>query len=110
MSFWVAVVLMAICGVVTHWAKQIMLGRRANVPGMSAISLWDYWVKYWPETLTAVTSTVAGIALLHELGRVSPVAAFGVGYLGNSAADLIGGRVQAMLNAATNSPTPKDQP
>jgi hypothetical protein len=110
MNFWTIVTLMALCGVLTHWAKQVMLARRSNVPGMAVISLWDYWVKYWPETVVAVTSTVAGIALLHELGHVTPVAAYGVGYLGNSAADLIGGRVQAMLSAATNSSPPKDPP
>jgi hypothetical protein len=110
MNFWTLIAIMALLGVLTHWAKQVTLARRANVPGMGVISLKDYWVTYWPETITAISSTVAGIALLHELGHVTPVAAYGVGYLGNSAADLIGGRVQAMLSAATNSSIPKDPP
>jgi hypothetical protein len=92
--------------VIVLWLKQVALAKKQNVPGMTAISLKTYWVTYWPETITAFTSTIAGVALLHELSYITPVAAFGVGYLGNSAADLIGGRVQAMMTAAA-PPTPK---
>jgi hypothetical protein len=94
------IAVMALLGVLTHWMKQVALARKPNVPGMAVITLKAYWITYWPETLAAATSTAAGVAMLHELGYLTPAAAFGVGYLGNSAADLIGGRVQAMITAA----------
>lgn len=98
----VTVAVMALLGVVTHWMKQVAMARKTSPTGIGMISVRDYWITYWPETIAAVTSTVAGVALLAEMGYLSPVASFGVGYLGNSAADLIGGRVQAMINAASS--------
>lgn len=92
------IVVMTLLGVVTHWMKQIAIARKS--PGMAPIGVREYWLTYWPETIAAATSSVAGIALLSELGYLTPATAFGVGYLGNSAADLIGGRVQAMIAAA----------
>jgi hypothetical protein len=97
---WLLISAFALVGVLTHWLKQLALARKATPEGFGRIDVKTYWLTYWPETLTMVTSTLAGIALLHELNYLSPVAAFGVGYLGNSAADLVGGRVQAMINAA----------
>lgn len=107
---WWLIALMSVMGVITHWLKQIAMTKRQNVPSMAPISIKEYWVTNWPETVTAFTSTIAGVALLHELGYVTPVAAFGVGYLGNSVADLIGGRVQSMINAAAlpSQQKPKD--
>lgn len=105
MNNWAVIAVMAFMGVITHWVKQIALARRQSVC-MTGLGIRGYWLNHWPETVTAFTSTIAGIALLHEIGYVTPVTAFGVGYLGNSAADLIGGRVQAMISAAANSPPP----
>jgi uncharacterized membrane protein len=92
------IALMTVLGVITHWMKQIMLARKSA--SMTPLSVRSYWVTYWPETIAAATSSVAGVALMQELGYLTPAVAFGVGYLGNSAADLIGGRVQAMISAA----------
>jgi len=105
-SLWM-IVLMTVLGVVTHWAKQVALARKQNVPGMTTLGVRGYWLTYWPESLTAATSSVAGVALMDELGYLTPAVAFGIGYLGNSAADLIGGRVQAMISAAALPGAPK---
>lgn len=101
---WPAVIAMAALGVITLWLKQIMTARSSATPGLAVIGVREYWLTYWPATIFALTSTVGGIALLDYLdmlsGKLGPIAAFGVGYVGNSIADLIGGRVQAMINAA----------
>lgn len=100
MTEWWVIILMGLLGVATHWLKQLAMARRQNVPDMGPLTTREYWLKCWPETLAALTSTFAGIALLHEVDYLSATTAFGIGYIGNSAADLIGGRVQAMINAA----------
>lgn len=97
---WWMVALMASMGVITHWLKQLAMTRRQAVPDMGTISLKVYWVQCWPETVAALTSTFAAIALLYDFHYLTAATAFGAGYIGNSAADLIGGRVQAMINAA----------
>jgi len=97
---WPVVVFMAICGIATHWLKQLAMMRKESTPGMGTITARTYWVTYWPESLAAITSTAAGITLLAELNMLTHALAFGVGYMGNSMADMIGGRVQAMITAA----------
>lgn len=101
---WVAVVCMALLGVVTLWLKQIIMARSTSVPGMSPVSLKTYWLTYWPNTLFALTSSAGGIVFLDYLGlldgKAGPALAFGVGFISNNVADLIGGRVQSLINAA----------
>lgn len=99
-SFWF-LALMVLLGVFTHWLKQIVMMKKANPSGFGHITLKSYWIDNWPETLMAATSAAAAVTLLHELNHLTAASAWGAGYLGNSAADLIGGRVQAMITAGT---------
>lgn len=107
---WYAVIAMAALGVVSMWLKQIMMARSAAVPGMNPVSLRTYWLTYWPNTLFALTSTAGGLAFFDYLnlldGKAGPALAFGIGYIANNVADLVGGRVQALINAPP--PTPKE--
>ena len=102
---WPLVIGMALLGVVSLWLKQIMTAKSSAVPGMSPVTLRTYWLTYWPNTLFALTSTCGGIAFLDYMellgGKAGPALAFGVGYIANNIADLIGGRVQSLINAGT---------
>ncbi len=101
---WPAVILMAVLGLLTLWLKQFIGARSASSPGMAPISAKEYWIGNWPSTLFALSSVFGGIAYLDYLGwlggKLGPAIAWGVGYIGNSIADLLGGRVQAMISAA----------
>lgn len=104
-SFWF-LALMVLMGVVTHWLKQLVMMKKANPEGFGHITFKQYWVDHWPETLMAATSAAAAVTLLYEIEHLTAASAWGAGYLGNSAADLIGGRVQAMIGAGTKAPPP----
>lgn len=99
-SFWF-IALMVLMGVLTHWLKQVVMMKKTNPEGFGRITFKQYWIDHWPETLMAATSAAAAVTLLYELDHLTAASAWGAGYLGNSAADLIGGRVQAMISAAS---------
>jgi hypothetical protein len=101
-SFWF-LALMVLMGVCTHWLKQLVMMKKATPSGFGHITLKAYWVDHWPETLMAATSAAAAVTLLYEIEHLTAASAWGAGYLGNSAADMIGGRVQAMINAGTTA-------
>jgi len=107
---WGYVILMAVLGVISLWLKQITMARSKSVPGMSPVSLKTYWLTNWPSTLFALTSTAGGIAFLDYLnllnGKAGPALAFGVGFIANNVADLIGGRVQSLINPGAPIPPP----
>jgi len=109
---WPAVIGMALLGVVSLWLKQITMARSKSVPGMSPVSLKTYWLTNWPSTLFALTSTAGGITFLDYLdllnGKAGPALAFGVGFIANNIADLIGGRVQSLINPGA-PPPPKEE-
>lgn len=100
---WPLVITMALCGVLSHWLKQLITVRNTAGPGTS-IGLRAYWLTHWPESLFCLMSTVGGIAFFYESGMLTHAMAYAVGFMGNSMADMLGGRVQAMVNAA---PMPK---
>lgn len=96
---WWLVVALALCGVLTHWLKQVIIMRGSNVPGMNPIGFRAYWITYWPESLVAALSTAGAIAFFAEANMLTHATAYFIGYMGNSMADTIGGRVQAMISA-----------
>lgn len=104
---WWLVVLLAFAGVMTHWLKQVIMMRGAATPGMNPIGFKTYWVTNWPQSLVALLSTSGAIAFFWESGMLTHAISYFIGYMGNSVADTIGGRVQAMINAP-NLP-PKDE-
>jgi hypothetical protein len=107
---WPVVIGMALLGVISLWLKQIMMAQRKKVPGMTPVSIQTYWVDNWASTLFALTSTAGGLAFVDYLGmlggKAGPAIAFGIGFIGNSVADLIGGRVQSLINPG--APVPYD--
>lgn len=96
---WWVVILMALAGVGTHWLKQIIMMRSNSPAGLKPIGFKMYWITCWPESLVALLSTIGGIAFMHESGMLTHAMSYAVGYMGNSMADMLGGRVQAMINA-----------
>lgn len=96
---WWLVVVLALAGVLTHWLKQVVIMRSANVPGMNPIGFSAYWFTYWPQSLIALFSTAGAIAFFAEANMLTHATAYFIGYMGNSVADTIGGRVQAMISA-----------
>lgn len=96
---WWLVVLLAFFGVMTHWLKQVIMMRGAAVPGLNPIGFKKYWVTCWPESLVTLFSTAGVIAFFYEANMLTHATAYFIGYMGNSMADTVGGRVQAMINA-----------
>jgi hypothetical protein len=79
---------MAICGLLTHFLKDLMRIRAEK----DKISLYEYWVMYPYQTLLSLIGTVVGIVALEEMSQLSSLTAFGAGYMSNSVADVIGKR------------------
>lgn len=83
--------IMAILGLLTHVLKDLLRvrsegGRFAN------ISIVRYVTAYSIQTVLAVIGAVVGIVALHEIGKLDALNAFGVGYMCNSLADIVGKR------------------
>lgn len=94
-ALYVVTVLMLLMGVGVHWLKSLIQARR--VADMKQLSVREYWFTYWPESLVALFSGVAGYVFLIDSGNLTTLNAFGVGYIANSLADVVGSRVQAMI-------------
>lgn len=99
---WWLIIFMAALGVVSMWLKQMMMARKEAIPDMKPLSLRTYWLTYWPNTLFALTSTAGGLVFFDYLnllgGKAGPALGFGIGYIANNIADLVGSRVQALIN------------
>lgn len=93
---------MLIMGVAVHWLKSLITMR--NVKDMQPLSVSVYWLRFWPESLVALFSGIAGYAFLIDTGNLTSINAFGIGYMANSLADIIGNRVQAMIVPTTPQP------
>ena len=101
---WWLVAVLAMCGVITHWLKQVIMMRGQAVPGMNPIGFKAYWITNWPESLVALFATAGACAFMYEANMLTHATAYFVGYMGNSMADTIGGRVQAMITAPPAPP------
>ena len=86
---------MLLMGVAVHWLKSMITARRAQ--DMQTLSVSVYWLRFWPESLVALFSGIAGYAFLIDSGNLTVINAVGIGYMANSIADVIGNRVQAMI-------------
>ena len=96
LTFWSLVLygFMGLLGLLTHWLKQFIAVRKAQGVMMP---FREYWLTYWPESVVAFTSGIAGLLFLAEQSQLSSVTAFGMGFIANSIADTIGNRVQALV-------------
>lgn len=95
MKIYVVTAIMLVLGLGTHWLKQLITARR--VMDMKPLTMRDYWFGHWPETLVALFSGVAGYVFLLESNNLTALNAYGIGFIANSLADLVGTRVQAMI-------------
>lgn len=96
---WWLVIIMAFCGLLSHWLKQLIVMRNNRTPGVGSIGFREYWFTCWPESLVALFSTVAAVVFFNEMGWLTHATAFFIGYASNSISESIGGRIQAMINA-----------
>lgn len=98
---------MLILGILAHALKQLAGAKRAGA-GMKPRA---YFIEYWPETLLAVVCSVSMYFVLPELAQLFPdlaatiglpprptmILSFFAGFLGNSLADLLGGRISRLV-------------
>jgi hypothetical protein len=82
-------ILMLALGLAAHYLKELV--RMTGETGKKPAPL-RYWTLYWPQTLLCAISAAAGFIALQEAGELTAVTAFGVGYMANSIADVIGKR------------------
>ena len=82
-------IMMALAGLLGHFLKDLIAiqVRTKKVP-----NLIEYFKQYPYHTLLCFLSVPAGLAGLHELGELTKVTAFCVGYMSNSVVDVLGKR------------------
>lgn len=80
---------LALAGMLTHQLKQIVQAQR---DGGDAFKIVAYWTANWAQSLLALVSSAALVALQVYTGEATPVGAYLAGIAGNSAAELIGSR------------------
>lgn len=94
-------------GILAHALKQIVTARRAG----SFSGLKDYFLVSWPETALALVCSLAMYFAWPEVPTLMPAIAAGVGigpdqtfigaflcgFVGNSLADLLAGRLQRIV-------------
>ena len=82
-------VLMALAGLLSHFLKDVIAIQRKE----KKIISHNEYVKLFPyQTLLCLIGVFVGMVGLHELGQLTNVTAFAVGYMANSVADIIGKR------------------
>lgn len=97
------------CGLVAHALKQYIASRRLGAP----VSTRQYWIEHWPETTLAVICAVVLYLGLPEIAAAWPdmatalgltgqqtiLSSFVAGFVSNSLADFLGGRVRTLTGA-----------
>lgn len=81
--------LMLLMGLAAHFIKDMARIRKETG---RLITPRDYWLMYPYQSLLCIIGAVAGYLIMYETGQLSGVNAFGIGYLANSIADIIGKR------------------
>lgn len=98
-------ILVAACcvaGFLVHALKKII---EAGAGKESGRAIWRYLVDYPTQTIVMLLTT-AGLTMgLWSIDQLNGLTGFFVGYLGNSAADLVGARVIGQVKTE-----PKDKP
>ena len=105
---WITV-LSLFCGLLAHGLKQLITAKRSQ----SDISVRNYAVVHWPESLLSVVSASVLYLGLPEIASIFPdlsstlgvgksqsvLSSFVVGYMANSLADFLGGRARSITGA-----------
>lgn len=80
-------------GLAAHFLKDMArLAKEGQRMGLA-----DYWLAFPYQSGISMIGAVAGFAALQEAGHLSGITAFGVGYMANSVADVIGKRAGERL-------------
>ncbi len=82
-------VTMAILGLVAHACKKMArIKREKNSP----MAPTQYLRTHPYQTVTAVIGLIVGMVILRDIGELTALNAFTLGYMANSVADLLGNR------------------
>lgn len=99
--------LMLILGILAHALKQLIGAKRAG----AGMTYRAYFIDCWPESLLAVVCSLGMYFGLPELAQLFPdlagtiglpdyptmIGSFFAGFMGNSLADLLGGRITRLV-------------
>lgn len=103
----IATFTMLVLGVLAHALKQLVSAKRAG----AGVTAGEYFLSYWPETLLAAVCSMGMYFGLPELAQLFPdlattiglpskptmIGSFFAGFMGNSLADILGGRISRMV-------------
>ena len=84
---------MMLLGLAVHFIKVMMTIMKDGQP----ITPIAYWKDYPYQSALSLIGAVVGFVALKETGNLSLITAFGVGYMANSVADILGSRTQGKL-------------
>lgn len=76
-------------GLVAHYAKKL---KEASDAHGSIVNPIGYFTSHIYTTILTLVGVAAGAWITHEAGMLNAVAAFGIGYMGDSAAGAFGDR------------------
>lgn len=84
----VAEPVMLFLGILCHFLKVLVQSRKEGVQ----VGFISYWKDHRYETALSIIASLVFYAALYEANQLNMAAAFGAGYLGDNAADLLGKR------------------
>lgn len=80
-------------GLAAHFLKKVIELRNSE----HAITLGAYWREYPYRTVLAVVGALAGFMLLYGTAEMTRATAFGIGYLADSIAGIMGKKTEGKL-------------
>lgn len=108
-EFMSAPFMMMLYGLATHYLKA--LAEITRIEG-KVIAPVTYWKKYPYHTALSLVGAFAGFGALYDTNELTSLTAFGLGYISDSVADILGNRTRSILerNAGQSAQTPVDPP
>lgn len=82
-------ILMVILGLLTHFLKDLI---RIKQEEGAPPNIIKYWKDNPYQTLLSIVGALSGYFALLETGQLTALTAFGIGYMANSVADVLGKR------------------
>ena len=80
--------LMLAMGVLSHFMKALTQMKKDGMPTTPK----EYWRENPYHSVMTLIGAVVGFVALFQMNELSPITAFGVGFMANSVADVIGSR------------------
>lgn len=85
---------MMLLGTASHFLKKVVEVRRAG----ETVSLVGYWRGHPYESMLSVIGAIVGLVVLHQMGELTLLTAYGTGYVANSMSEAIGDRTKSLIN------------